>query len=166
MFLADAVFSTVVASTPLFAIDLLIVNEQKELLLGKRLNAPAKGFWFVPGGRVLKNETLECTFQRLTLSELGIDIKFSEADLLGLYEHFYQDSVFGNHIGTHYINAAHVINLKRDELTRLPVGEQHDDYRWVALDEIDNNADIHPYTKAYLPRLILKTGSQNQSDDW
>ena len=50
MFLDDSTFATVVASTPLFAIDLAVVDENDELLLGKRLNRPAQGYWFVSGG--------------------------------------------------------------------------------------------------------------------
>jgi GDP-mannose mannosyl hydrolase len=98
MFLDSATFATVVGSTPLVAIDLLVVNEDNELLLGKRLNRPAKDIWFVPGGRVLKNEPLEQTFKRITLAELGNEIDLGQAKLLGLFEHFYEDSVFGEHI--------------------------------------------------------------------
>jgi len=71
MYLDTKTFKTVIASTPLIAIDLIVVNERKEILLGKRLNQPAKNYWFVPGGRILKNETLDNAFKRLTLTELG-----------------------------------------------------------------------------------------------
>jgi colanic acid biosynthesis protein WcaH len=71
MFLDKETFSTVIESTPLVSIDLVIKNQQGQALLGQRLNRPAKGFWFVPGGRVLKNESLAAAFKRLTLDELG-----------------------------------------------------------------------------------------------
>src|SRR5450830_138978 len=29
-----------------------------QLLLGRRINAPARGWWFTPGGRIRKNEAL------------------------------------------------------------------------------------------------------------
>ena len=70
-------FETVVASTPLISIDLLVQNEHGEYLLGLRNNRPAQGYWFVPGGRVLKNETLDGAFKRLTFEELGIELKRS-----------------------------------------------------------------------------------------
>lgn len=50
-------FETVVASAPLISIDLLVENEQGQYLLGLRKNRPAQGYWFVPGGRVQKNES-------------------------------------------------------------------------------------------------------------
>ncbi|HGU2589280.1 TPA: NUDIX domain-containing protein, partial [Escherichia coli] len=54
MFLHSQDFATIVRSTPLISIDLIVENEFGEILLGKRINRPAQGYWFVPGGRVLK----------------------------------------------------------------------------------------------------------------
>ena len=51
-------FKTVVHSASLVSIDLIILNEDGEVLLGKRKNKPAKGFYFTIGGRVFKNESL------------------------------------------------------------------------------------------------------------
>lgn len=65
MWLSDETFKSVIQHTPLISIDLIVRNEQGEVLLGKRVNAPAKGYWFVPGGRVRKNETLDDAFVRL-----------------------------------------------------------------------------------------------------
>lgn len=154
MFLDDKTFATVIASTPLFAIDLVVVNDQDQLLVGKRLNRPAKDFWFVLGGRVLKNEPLAVAFKRLTQTELGVAIEFEKAQLLGLFEHFYKDSFFGEQIDTHYINAAHFLHLNADNLALLPFGEQHTDYQWLPISEIENHEDVHSNTKAYLPYIL------------
>lgn len=59
-----------VQNAPLFAIDLVIVNHSNEIFVGERLNAPAKGCWFVPGGWVYKNESLEEAFKRIPKAEL------------------------------------------------------------------------------------------------
>jgi len=156
MYLDNKTFKTVIASTPLIAIDLIVVNDKKEILLGKRLNQPAKDFWFVPGGRVLKNETLASAFTRLTLIELGKEIELKQAQLLGVFEHFYQESVFGDQQSTHYVNAAHVIKIGKDELSELPIGEQHGSYSWHGIDGIKNSPDVHKYTKEYIPVLLEK----------
>jgi colanic acid biosynthesis protein WcaH len=58
VFLDKELFSTVIESTPLISIDLVVKNNLGQTLLGQRLNKPAKGFWFVPGGRILKDESL------------------------------------------------------------------------------------------------------------
>ncbi len=158
MFLDNETFKIVIESTPLIAIDLVIVNEKNQLLLGKRLNRPAKSYWFVLGGRILKNETLNNAFKRLTTTELGTEIELNQAQLLGVFEHFYQDSVFSDDASTHYVNVAHVLQINQKELALLPVGEQHNSYQWHDIDTIINNPDVHQYIKDYILALneILK----------
>ena len=56
MKLSSADFTTIIKSTPLVSIDLIVRNIEDNVLLGKRTNRPAQGCWFVPGGRVLKDE--------------------------------------------------------------------------------------------------------------
>jgi len=150
--LSDSVFKTVIENTPLFAIDLVIINEKNELLVGKRLNSPAKGAWFVPGGRVFKNEPLAAAFQRISQNEVGVAIDMSGARLLGLYDHFYNDSVYGPSITTHYINATHSIKLEQAQLN-LPIDEQHETYRWVALSEVRADDSIHKFSKCFMDQL-------------
>ena len=65
-------FKTIIASTPLISIDLIIRNKNGDVLLGKRINRPAQGFWFVPGGRVLKDESFALAFKRLIKVELDM----------------------------------------------------------------------------------------------
>ncbi|VEA35909.1 glycosyl transferase in colanic acid biosynthesis [Salmonella enterica subsp. enterica] len=71
MFLRQEDFAAVVRTTPLISLDFIVENGQGEILLGQRLNRPAQGYWFVPGGRVCKDETLEAAFARLTQAELA-----------------------------------------------------------------------------------------------
>jgi colanic acid biosynthesis protein WcaH len=144
--LEASTFKTVVAATPLISIDLLVENEQGEVLLGLRNNRPAQGYWFVPGGRIFKNENLEAAFRRLTRVELGIEIERSQATFEGLYEHFYEDSVFGESPGTHYIVLAHQLKVNQDQIRLSP--QQHSHSRWVAPEAI-NTLNIHRFTRDY-----------------
>lgn len=50
-------------------------NTQGQVLLGQRLNRPAQGYWFVPGGRIHKDETMTQAFARLTKEELGVELQ-------------------------------------------------------------------------------------------
>lgn len=152
MFLDADSFKTVVASTPLVSIDLLVSNNDGDILLGQRLNRPAQGTWFVPGGRIYKNESLDHAFQRITESELGRVFDRHNSRLLGVYEHFYEDSVFGqggNAPGTHYIVIAHHIVLNAgDALT--PSHEQHGMYRWWQRKDMAISDQVHSNSKIYL----------------
>lgn len=42
MWLPDETFKSIIQHTPLISIDLIVRNEAGEVLLGKRVNAPAK----------------------------------------------------------------------------------------------------------------------------
>lgn len=146
MFLEKKTFSTVLESTPLVSIDLAIKNENNEYLLGERINRPAKGFWFVPGGRILKNETLKAAFERLTLAEIGKCYSIESARLIGPYDHIYTDSVLGEHISTHYVAIAYEFEVKK--LGTLPTN-QHSSYIWMTADQILSSENVHHNTKAY-----------------
>lgn len=148
MFLDKQTFSTVIASTPLVSIDLVVVNTKNEVLLGKRLNKPAQGFWFVPGGRIQKNETLDIAFQRLTLNELGVKFSIEQAQLLGPFTHLYTDYVFGDDINTHYVAIAYKLVVDIEQLN-LPMDYQHNQYQWLSPEILLNNDDVHLHTKWY-----------------
>lgn len=157
MWLPDGVFRTVLAATPLVSIDLLVENPQGEILLGRRLNRPAQGFWFVPGGRIRKNETLDAAFLRLTRDELGVAINRCEARLLDIYEHFYADSVFSErdaNLDTHYVVIGFHLRLAMDTHLELPA-DQHDCYRWLSKSEMQARPEVHDNSRAYLAALNL-----------
>ncbi len=149
--LEQSVFSQVVASTPLISIDLILKSAVNEVLLGKRINKPAQGFWFVPGGRVFKNETLDDAFIRISHDELGFAFNKSDAHFLGVYEHFYDDSQFGelqSDRSTHYVVIAYLINISiKNEIS--PPKDQHNQYAWWSLTNIENSRDVHRFTKDY-----------------
>lgn len=152
MFLDQATFRTVVSATPLVSIDLVVQNTVGEVLLGQRLNRPAQGYWFVPGGRILKNETLDSAFERLTQQELGACFSRKEATLMGVYEHLYADSVFGDNPDTHYVVLGYHLRLPVDVQLVLP-RIQHGHFRWWPLAEIRSSDSVHENTCAYLPAL-------------
>lgn len=147
-FLEKERFLAVVNDMPLVSIDLIVTNENDQILLGQRCNRPAQGYWFVPGGRIQKNEILDHAFERIGLDELGVVLSRKQASLLGVYEHIYSDN-FANveGVGTHYVVIAYKINLHKKTLI-LPQ-EQHISYQWMSPTELVQNPQVHPNTKAY-----------------
>ena len=140
-------FKTVVASTPLVSIDLIIRNSQGQVLLGLRNNRPAQGYWFVPGGRIQKDERLEDAFRRLVTVELGTEAEFDKAWFLGPYQHFYPDNFSGENFSTHYVVLGYELTLDID-LNDLPA-VQHQDYRWFTVDKLLASDQVHQHTKDY-----------------
>lgn len=155
MLLNSEDFKNIVLKTPLVSIDLVVQNSNGEVLLGQRLNRPAQGFWFVPGGRILKNETLDTAFQRISVCELGEHFIRRHARLLGVYEHFYSDSVFGeagNAPDTHYVVIGYHLVLRNGQ-TLVPPRTQHEHYCWWSIDDMQSSEEVHANTRAYLNNL-------------
>jgi colanic acid biosynthesis protein WcaH len=143
------IFMQIVRHAPLISIDLILYNENNEILLGWRNNQPAKDYWFVPGGRIYKNETLREAFSRIMSSETGLSMDMDQAKFHGLYEHLYPEQNFMNEpgVGTHYIVLAFDIHLT-GEISQLPL-TQHSDYKWLAISELPDDVLVHQYTKNY-----------------
>lgn len=140
-------FRAVVQYTPLIAIDLVVENRIGEVLLGRRCNSPAKGEWFVPGGRITKDETIPVAFSRLTEVELGSSLPMAQAAFHGVYEHHYPDNVFDNSFSTHYVVLAYRLLVDLD-LQQLPA-DQHNAYHWWTKEDLLESAVVHPHTKWY-----------------
>ena len=156
MFLENKLFKNIVEFSPLIAIDLCILSEVS-ILLGKRKNAPAQDCFFVPGGRIRKNETIENAFNRILQQELNLRIiNKKEKKLLDIYEHFYTDNFLNNkEFSTHYVVLTYVIYYSNlDKIDMVKRNEQHSKYIWHNLDQNNQeNFKIHDYTKIYLSHI-------------
>jgi colanic acid biosynthesis protein WcaH len=140
-------FAAVVRLTPLVSIDLIVRDRQERVLLGRRTQPPARGWWFVPGGRIRKDERLGDASARLLADELGWT-KATTTRLRGVYEHFHPDNFQGTReFGTHYVVLAYDVLLDAGGLG-LPLG-QHSEYRWLSVPELLASADVHRYTQDY-----------------
>ncbi|APE32615.1 GDP-mannose mannosyl hydrolase [Halomonas aestuarii] len=153
--LADDAFRQVIAHAPLVSLDFVVTNTQGEWLLGQRLNRPAQGSWFVPGGRVRKGETLEAAALRLTMSELGQAVELACMRFLDVYQHFYADSMFDPGLSTHYVVLAYQVTLA-PSLQALP-RQQHGGYHWYSPDAVAHDERVHANTRAYLPAVSALT---------
>jgi len=110
---------------------------------------------FVPGGRILKNESIDSAFKRILLAETGHRInEQDEQYLLGVYEHFYDDSFWDEKISTHYIVLAYRIKLRTRFLEKLD--KQHDLLEWLSIDELLSRSDVYKNVKAYFNECPLR----------
>lgn len=147
----------VIRHIPTPSIDLVVVNTRGEVLLGYRTNEPAKDSWFVPGGRITKDEPLAAAFARIARTELGLELDYhTDARLLGVYEHFYDTNFAGvDGITTHYVVLAHRVDLP--EGTDIHPDAQHGEMRWWPVEEMATDPAVHPYTREY-GELLRKRG--------
>ena len=147
-------FLKVVENTPLVSIDLIVFDSEGKVLVGLRRNRPAQNTWFVPGGKILKDERIAEAIQRISRVELGVEISSSQAHFMGVYEHLYPDNFTGKPgVSTHYIVLAYEVHL----ISPLPLlpPDQHSQYRWLTRQEILESPEIHENTKTYFSRKFV-----------
>ena len=138
----------IIEATPLVSIDLVIRNPSNKVLLGKRNNRPAMGYWFVPGGRIFKNETINQALKRISEVELGQDLSTKAPSLLGAYDHIYEDNFLNvKGINTHYVVLAFVIALQQE--IEVKSDEQHTELKWWEIDKLLQDQTVHQNTKVY-----------------
>lgn len=144
-------FLHVIEKTTLTSIDVIFYSNDK-ILLGYRNNSPAKGYWFTPGCRTYKNETQSQAIKRVGESEMGIDINPKDANFVGIYDQIYDDNFMNNNFGTHYVCCCYLIQL--NNIPKLKLDEQHSNIKWMSIDEILTNTEVHKYVKEYIPDLL------------
>lgn len=144
-------FLDLVATAPLVSIDLIVLNEHDRVLLGKRTNRPAKGYWFVPGGSIRKNERIAKAIERISKTELGHPLKLKKARFLGVFEHLYEDNFLGaDDVGTHYVVLAYECRI--DPEAAVELDGQHSEARWWDVNALLESASVHENTKAYFSK--------------
>jgi colanic acid biosynthesis protein WcaH len=152
-------FKTVVENTPLVSIDLCLVCDG-QLLLGKRTNEPLKGEWFTPGGRIHKNETWQHALLRIVEGELGLcGIVVEDFSLMGVWDHFYNNSIFDQDISTHYVNLPHYVVVESRPL--IAVDDQHGDVQWFDLAAVNDDKKFNPYMGNYASWLLNKMDNKH-----
>jgi colanic acid biosynthesis protein WcaH len=144
-------FSYIVRCAPLPSLDLIIRDSDGRVLVGFRTNEPAKNYYFVPGGVIRKNESIELAFARILRAETGCRASFSDARFLGVFQHFYSTNRFGDpSYGTHYIVLAYELQL--DHCPAIVLDAQHSESKWMAEADLVSAGDVHENTKAYFRR--------------
>ena len=138
--ISDPNWRTIVANVPIVSVDLLVRHNGK-LVLGKRRYEPAKGYWFVPGGRVHKGETRIQAVHRIADEELGLSVEVIES--IGAYEHLYTTAEVKGVDGKHYLANGYVVDSVDGGLIS---DDQHDEIRLFQ----NPPEPLHKYIRKYL----------------
>jgi len=152
--LPAAQFAQACAALPLVSIDLVLTDDEGRLLLGLRRNAPARDWWFTPGGRIRKNEPLAMARQLIAAEELALpESVVKRATFMGAWDHFYADSAFDPDVSTHYVNLALWLPLTQEEIAALHLptgeGEQHAQWQWMPVAQAATAPGVHPHVQVY-----------------
>jgi len=120
------------------------------VLLVKREEEPLKGWWYLPGGRVRRGETLEAAAQRLVINETGYLI--DKAWPIGVDEGFYGTDPFGHGNGTHTVSVVCRAEIVSLEVKTIPPVKA----RWVNWAK-PGRIKLHAYVKRNVRRYSENT---------
>jgi len=128
MFLPTEEYKKIIKSIPIVCIDLIIQNLENKYLLVKRINEPLKGYYWVPGGRIMHYETIDNALYRILMAELKIEAENLQTNVIGVYEDFFDQNSFESNIKYHTISIVHKIFLKN--IINIELDNQSEDYIW------------------------------------
>jgi colanic acid biosynthesis protein WcaH len=122
---------------PITCVD-LVIPKNGDILLVKRIEPPAQGLWWTPGGRIFHGETIEKASIRKAKSEVSLDCGFRK--ILGVTESIFDNAIVnGTSISIHTVNIVCLMELK-DETQQIRLDNNHVDYLWTN----ESFAGLHP----------------------
>jgi len=112
-FLPADLYSQMVLDCVVCCVDCLVVRfnplmKRKECLLVERASEPAKGIWWLPGGRLFKGETFFDGAVRKAREETGL-VDVEPVQILGFYNTFFPTSAWD----TGKCSSKHIIALTK-----------------------------------------------------
>jgi len=134
-FLQKRVYASIVAKVPVFCVDLVAVKDGK-FLICKRVGRHPHDWW-VPGGRVFKNETLLEAIKRKAMEELGATVTIYQS--ISVYDNIFPE--------THTPSVTFLVTLHEDEIA---LDKQHSEYKYVSLAETEGMA-VHQVLEDAMP---------------
>jgi GDP-mannose mannosyl hydrolase len=124
---------------PLPCVDLLVIHEGR-LLLMLRNNEPGKDLWFTPGGRILKDETLDESVKRVLQKETGLQSQ--SIHQIATMCHYWPT--------THTVTTYYKVTVPTDQVT---LNNEHRDHKWIK----EPTPNLHPYLQEMIKNAkILK----------
>jgi colanic acid biosynthesis protein WcaH len=71
---------------------------------------------------------------------------------MGVWDHFYANSVVDEKVSTHYVNLPHYFLLT--ERPKLAMDKQYDNLSWFDLKQVAGSDSFHKYMRNYASWLI------------
>jgi colanic acid biosynthesis protein WcaH len=130
MSISKDLYKQMLLNLPILCVDLIIQNSKGEYLLVKRDNEPVKGFWWIPGGRVIKNDDVYASAQKKCIQEIGVDIE--DWRVVGIYDDQYDTNAHGLETRIHTLSI----------LCRTDVKVEYDE---IKLDEQSSDIEYQPF---------------------
>lgn len=140
-------YQEILRRMPIACVDIAIVANGSVLMV-KRNDPPAQGEWWLPGGRVIKGETMKETARRKAWEEVGLECHVGP--IVHTAETIFPDGPAG--IPVHSINSCFLLYPSADS-NSVKLDEHSEEFRWV-----DHIIDWnwHPYVVRCLEEAGLE----------
>ena len=148
-------YHQIITHIPIACVDIAIISNRSVLLV-KRNDEPAKGQWWLPGGRVYKGEMMRDTAKRKALEEVGL--KCEVGPLIYTAETVFEDGPNG--IPVHSINSCFLLKIVGGQ---LELDNHHGDWRCVSQHSF-SKFDLHPYVVKCLLAAFLNDTARDVHD--
>lgn len=139
-YIPDDLYRDILRNMPIACVDIAIVHEGAVLLV-RRKDAPARGDWWVPGGRVMKGEMMKATALRKAREEVGIDCHVGP--IVHTAETLFDDGPGG--IPVHSINSCFFLYPCSPDI-EVDLDLHHEESKWVS----SIPRGLHPYVQQCL----------------
>jgi colanic acid biosynthesis protein WcaH len=123
MYIPDELYKKIKLSLPIACVDILLLHEDKFLLV-RRNQEPLKGSWWFPGGRIYKSELIFDAAVRKGKEELRLDLQVVRIASI-------EESIFNkeNGMDLHTINIVvemQLVNFKQS----IVLDSTHSEFAW------------------------------------
>jgi colanic acid biosynthesis protein WcaH len=146
-FVPQKLYTQFLRKLPLCCVDVVLVHN-KSFLLVRRKHAPAKGRWWLPGGRLLWREHPRAAVKRKLCEELGVT-HVGRITFLGVGESRFDDGYFG--APYHSINLTFVAHIGDAVARRIQLDmANHTEYKWFQ--------NVSSPIPAYVARFLRMAG--------
>lgn len=144
------IYAEIVKSMTISCVDTFVYNfENRSYLMLQRTTSPAKGKWWIPGGRIFKGESFYESAVRKTKNESGLDVV--PIAQLGTYSTYFSESAWGANVHTDTKNT--VVLALCDNQSPL-FDEYHEAFKWVPIEEIPEDPYIFAAYKEAKAKLV------------
>jgi colanic acid biosynthesis protein WcaH len=164
-YLPGDVYKKVVQDSVVCCVDILLVRfnpaeNRKECLLVLRSTEPAKGLWWLPGGRLLKGETFFAAARRKARQETGLTA-VTPVQVLGVWNTFFPTSHWDDDEskGTQTVNPIVLVEVLQAGAD-VELDETCESYQWISLDP---EAAAKAGQDRYVLQALLRLQAWDQS---
>ncbi|MBI2602107.1 MAG: NUDIX domain-containing protein [Deltaproteobacteria bacterium] len=114
------------STMPIVCVDCVVRRKSDgKFLLIKRKNEPLKGLYWVPGGRLLKNERLDDAVRRKMKEEIGVEVEILKH--LGYFEEFFERTEQNADSGVHSLSMVYLVEPVSETIV---LDDQSSDWDW------------------------------------